>query len=266
VTRPIVFLTDYGLADEFVGVCRGVVERIAPGATVIDLTHQIERQSVLQGAIVLARAARYMPESAVYLAVVDPGVGSDRRPVAVEAASGAILVGPDNGLLSMAWASLGGAARVVEVASGEVVLRPVSRTFHGRDVFAPAAAHLAAGTPLERLGPALDPSALQTVALPAPMVARGAIGARVVGVDGFGNVQLNATPEDLSSAGLAEPLIVGNHDLPLVATFADVANGRPALIVDSQGFLAIVVNHGSASRMFDLRPGDAVTIARGATA
>jgi S-adenosylmethionine hydrolase len=266
VIRPIVFLTDYGLADEFVGVCRGVVERIAPGATVIDLTHQIDRQAVLQGAIVLGRAVRYMPESAVYLAVVDPGVGSDRRPVAVEAASGAILVGPDNGLLSMAWASLGGAARAVEVASEDVVLRPVSRTFHGRDVFAPAAAHLSVGTPLARLGPALDPSALQTVALPGPMVARGAIGARVVAVDGFGNVQLNATPADLSSAGLAGPVIVGDRDLPVVATFADVSHGRPALIVDSQGFMAIVVNHGSASRMFDLRPGDAVTIARGATA
>lgn len=266
MTRPIVFLTDYGLADEFVGVCRGVIERISPGASVIDLTHQIERQAVVQGALVLGRATRYMPESAVYLAVIDPGVGSDRRPIAVEAASGALLVGPDNGLLSMAWTSLGGARRAVEVASNNVVLRPVSRTFHGRDVFAPAAAHLAAGVPLGRLGPPLDPSELQTVEPSGPMVAAGAIGARVVGVDRFGNVQLNATPQDISSAGLRGPVIVGNHDLPLVATFADVPPGHPALIVDSQGFVAIVVNHGSASRMFDLRAGDAVTIARAVTA
>jgi S-adenosylmethionine hydrolase len=265
VTRPIVFLTDYGLVDEFVGVCRGVIERISPGVTVIDLTHQIERQAVLQGAIVLGRAARYMPESAVYLAVVDPGVGSNRRPIAVEAASGAVLVGPDNGLLSMAWTSLGGATRAVEVTSNDVTLRPVSRTFHGRDVFAPTAAHVAAGVPLERLGPPLDPTELQRVELSGPMVAKGTIDARVVGVDGFGNVQLNATPQHISSAGLRGPVNVANRALPLVATFADVPPGDPALIVDSQGFVAIVVNQGSASRMFELRPGDTVTIARGAT-
>jgi hypothetical protein len=262
VTRPIVFLTDYGLADEFVGICRGVIERIAPGTDVVDLTHQIERQSVLHGAIVLGRAARFMPGDAVYLAVVDPGVGSERRPVAVEASSGAVLVGPDNGLLSMAWTALGGAARAVEIASDDVVLHPVSRTFHGRDIFAPAAAHLATGTPLERLGRAIDPETLQTVEISGPMVTPGALGARVVGVDGFGNVQLNATPDDLAAAGLRGPMAVGPNEVPLVSTFADVPEGYPALIVDSQGFIAIVVNHGSASRSFDLRPGDAVTLGR----
>jgi hypothetical protein len=266
MTRPIVFMTDYGLADEFVGICRGVIERIAPGASVIDLTHQIERQSVLHGAVVLGRAARFMPQDAVYLAVVDPGVGSERRPIAVEAASGALLVGPDNGLLSMAWASLGGAARAVEVTSDEVVLHPVSRTFHGRDVFAPAGAHLAAGTPIERLGAWVEVDALQTVELSGPMVTPGAIGARVVGVDGFGNVQLNATPEDLAAAGLRGPVAVGSHDVPIVGTFADVPEGHPALIVDSQGYVALVVNHGHAARFFEVRPGDGLTVARGAGA
>jgi hypothetical protein len=266
VTRPIVFLTDYGLADEFVGVCRGVIERVAPGAVVVDLTHQIGRQAVLHGAIVLGRAARYMPETAVYLAVVDPGVGSERRPVAIEAASGALLVGPDNGLLSMAWEALGGAARAVEIASDDVLLHPVSRTFHGRDVFAPATAHLAAGVPIDRLGPAVDVEALHTVELSGPMVTPGAIGARVVGVDGFGNVQLNATPEDLKAAGLRGPVVVGPHEVPMVETFADVPEGYPAVIVDSQGYLALVVNGGHAARFFDVRPGDAVTISRGATA
>ncbi|MGZ4123971.1 MAG: SAM hydrolase/SAM-dependent halogenase family protein [Actinomycetota bacterium] len=263
MTRPIVFLTDYGLADEFVGICRGVIERIAPGTHVIDLTHQIERQAVLHGAVVLGRAARYMPVTAVHLAVVDPGVGSERRPIAVEASSGAVLVGPDNGLLSMAWTALGGAARAVEIGSDEVLLQPVSRTFHGRDIFAPAAAHLAAEMPLERLGPAIDPATLHTLEVSGPMVTPGAIGARVVGVDGFGNVQLNATPDDLAAAGLQGPMTVGPNEVPFVSTFADVPQGYPALIVDSQGFVAIVVNHGSASRLFDLRPGDGVTIARG---
>ncbi len=266
MTRSIVFLTDYGLADEFVGVCRGVIERIAPGTHVVDLTHQIERQAVVQGAIVLGRATRYMPESAVYLGVVDPGVGTERRPIAVEAASGALLVGPDNGLLSMAWTSLGGATAAVEIASRELMLEPVSRTFHGRDIFAPAAAHLAAGVALDRLGPPLDPSDLQTVGLSGAMVTPGVIGARVVGVDGFGNVQLNVTPSDLSAAGLGGTLAVGSHDLPVVAAFTDVPQGHPAVIVDSQGFVALIVNHGSASRTFGLRPGDGVTIVRGATA
>ena len=262
MTRPIVFLTDYGLQDEFVGVCKGVIERIAPGAHVIDLTHQIERQAVLHGAVVLGRAVRYMPLDAVYLAVVDPGVGSERRPIAVEASSGAVLIGPDNGLLSMAWASLGGVARAVDISADDVLIHPISRTFHGRDVFAPASAHIAAGMPLERLGRPLDAEDLQTVELSGPMITPGAIGARVVGVDGFGNVQLNATPDDLADAGIRGPVVVGPHEVPFVSTFADVPEGHPALIVDSQGFLAIVVNRGSAARTFDVRAGDAVTIAR----
>jgi len=265
MTRPIVFLTDYGLADEFVGVCHGVIQRIAPGATVIDLTHRVERQAVLHGGVVLGRAARFMPAAAVYLAVVDPGVGSDRRPVAVEAVSGAFLVGPDNGLLSMTWQALGGASRAVEISSADIVLQPVSKTFHGRDVFAPAAASLAAGTSLERLGPAVDVENLQRLELPAPTVASGVIGACVVGVDGFGNVQLNATPDDLRTAGLRDVVAIGSNDVRVVSTFADVSEGRPAMIVDSQGFLAVVVNRGSAARMFDVRPADAVTIKRGST-
>jgi S-adenosylmethionine hydrolase len=262
LTRPIVFLTDYGMADEFVGVCHGVIARIAPDARVIDLTHAIARQDVLAGAIALARAARFMPEDAVYLAVVDPGVGSERRPVAVEASSGALLVGPDNGLLSIAWVALGGACRAAEIAAEEVLLHPVSRTFHGRDVFAPAAAHLAAGMPLEELGPLSDPEALRAVELPGPMVTPGVVGARVVGIDGFGNVQLNVSPEDLEAAGLGALLSVGRWTIPRVATFADVPEGAAAAIVDSQGFLALVVNHGSAARVLGLEPGSRVALSQ----
>jgi S-adenosylmethionine hydrolase len=260
-----VFLTDYGLADEFVGVCHGVMTKVAPGVHVVDLTHHIGRQDVLQGAITLARAAAYMPEDAVYLAVVDPGVGSERRAVAVETSSGAILVGPDNGVLSMAWEALGGAARAAAIVADDVLLHPISNTFHGRDVFAPAAAHLAAGFPIERIGPALDPRTLRTVELVGPMVTPGAVGARVVAVDGFGNVQLNATAADLEAAGLHDgPLTVGRFDLPRAETFSDVPEGAPAAIVDSQGYVALVVNHGSAARMLDLAPGSTVTIGRGA--
>jgi S-adenosylmethionine hydrolase len=260
MTRSIVFLTDYGLADEFVGVCHGVIARIAPDCHVIDLTHQIARQDVLQGAVTLGRAARFMPEDAVFLAVVDPGVGSARRPVAVEAASGAVLVGPDNGLLSMAWEELGGAIRAAVIGAEAVLLHPVSRTFHGRDVFAPAAAHLAAGTPLEDVGPEIRPESLMALELPGPMAAPGVLGARVVGIDGFGNVQLNVTPADLDAAGLRGPITVGPRSVPRAGTFADVPHGQVAAIVDSQGFLALVVNHGSAAQILGLKVGDPVVL------
>ncbi|MEW6059261.1 MAG: SAM-dependent chlorinase/fluorinase [Actinomycetota bacterium] len=264
--RPIVFLSDYGLGGELVGVCHGVMARIAAGVQVIDLTHSVPRQDVLQGAVTLARAVRFMPEDAVYLAVVDPGVGSERRPVAVEASSGALLAGPDNGLLSMAWEALGGTARAVEIASEDVLLQPVSRTFHGRDVFAPAAAHLAAGLALEALGPAVDPGSLRRMDLPGPMVTPGAIGARVVVIDGFGNVQLNVAPEDLEAAGLRGPLSFGRWTILRAATFADVPRGALAAIFDSQGFLALVVNHGSAARMLGLEAGATVRLSRASEA
>lgn len=260
MTRPIVFLTDYGIADEFVGVCHGVIARIAPDARVIDLTHAVARHDVLQGSVALARAVPYMPADAVWIAVVDPGVGSERRAIAVETASGAHLVGPDNGLLSGAWRAMGGAARAVEITSDEVLLSPVSRTFHGRDIFAPAAARLSGGWALDRLGPALDPTALRTVDLPPPMVSAGSVGARVVAVDGFGNVQLNARPSDLDAAGIVRAADLAGRRVVRAATFADVPRGDLALIVDSQGFAALVVNGGSAAQQLGLRPGDAVVL------
>jgi S-adenosylmethionine hydrolase len=261
MTRPIVFLTDYGRSDSFVGICHGIMARIAADARVIDLTHSVPRQDVLRGAVELARAVPYMPEGAVYVAVVDPGVGSDRRAVAA-AAGASLLVGPDNGLLSLAWEALGGVDAAVEVVSEDVVLAPVSRTFHGRDDFAPAAAHLAAGMPLEDLGPAIDVATLERLDLPRPMVADGAVGARVTATDGFGNVQLNATEGDLDAAGVAggRVLIVNGRRLPRAGTFAELPEREPGLIVDSEGHLAIVVNHGNAAGMLGLAAGDTVVV------
>ena len=231
MTRPIVFLTDYGHRDPFVGTCHGVIAKIAPDARVIDLTHAVPRQDVLRGAVELARSIPYMPTDAVFVAVVDPGVGSDRREVALTAGP-ALLVGPDNGVLSLAAETLGGVDAAVEISSEEVVLSPVSRTFHGRDVFAPAAAHLAAGTALEDLGPPVDPSSLQRLEVPRPMVAAGAVGARVTITDGFGNVQTNATEQDLEDAGVA-------------------------------GDRVLVVNHGNAATALGLAAGDVVVVESG---
>ncbi len=187
-------------------------------------------------------------------------MGTERRSIAVEAATGAILIGPDNGLLSVAWQALGGAEAAAEIADPAVMLFPVSKTFHGRDVFAPAGAHLAAGVPLEAVGPALDPSALRTLEMPGPMVAVGALGCRVIGVDGFGNVQLNARPPDLDEAGLGPMLQVSGRTVPRVGIFADVPEGVLAAIVDSQGYVALVVNHGSAAQLLSLKEGSAVVL------
>jgi S-adenosylmethionine hydrolase len=263
VTRPIVLCTDYGLHDEFVGICHGVIAQIAPDARVIDLSHAVPRQDVFRGAVVLSRAVAYMPADAVYCAVVDPGVGSERRAVAVATPSGAILVGPDNGLLSPAWAALGGVEAAHEISSGSVVLRPVSRTFHGRDVFAPAAAHLARGMALEGVGPPLDPEDLRAIELPGPMVAPGAVGGRVTGIDGFGNVQLNVTAEHLAAAGIGERLAIGSARIPLVGIFADLPEHGLGAIVDSQGFVALVVNKGSAAEGLRLHEGAAVVLESG---
>lgn len=260
MSRPIVFLTDYGMTDEFVGVCHGVMLRIAPDARVVNLTHSIPRQNVMHGALTLGRATSYMPSDAVYVAVVDPGVGSGRGSIAVRAASDALLVGPDNGLLSLAWEALGGADAAVEITSVGVVLQPVSRTFHGRDVFAPAAAHLAAGMPLADLGPALEVEQLHVLELPGPMVAAGAIGARVTGVDGFGNVQLNVGPHDLEAAGIGPVLTVRGRMVPRVGVFADVPQETLAAIIDSQGQLALVVNQGSAADTLGLSVGKTVVL------
>jgi S-adenosyl-L-methionine hydrolase (adenosine-forming) len=264
MTRPIVFLTDYGHRDPFVGICHGVIARIAPDAHVIDLTHAVPRQDVLRGAVELARSIPYMPTDAVFVAVVDPGVGSDRREVALRAGTAA-LVGPDNGVLSLAAESLGGVDAAVEIANEDVVLAPASRTFHGRDVFAPAAAHLAAGLSLDDLGPAVDPDTLHRLEVPRPMVAAGAVGARVTATDGFGNVQTNATERDLEAAGVAggPVLVVNGRRLPRAGTFAELPQREPGVIVDSDGYLAIVVNHGNAATLLGLAAGDAVVVESG---
>jgi S-adenosylmethionine hydrolase len=173
-----------------------------------------------------------------------------------------LLVGPDNGLLSPAWEVLGGAAEAREIAAADLLWQPVSRTFHGRDVFAPVGAHLAAGIDLDRVGPELDPAGLRAYDAPSPMVTPGTIGARVMGVDGFGNVQLNVEAEHLAAAGIAGAFRVGEHRLPFVSIFAELPEHELGAIVDSQGFVALVVNKGSAGEVLRLHDGDSVILER----
>jgi S-adenosyl-L-methionine hydrolase (adenosine-forming) len=266
MARPIVFLSDYGLQDEFVGICHGVIERLAPGTTVIDLTHAVPRQDVLRGALLLAQSLRYMPDEAVFLAIVDPGVGTARRPVAIATTTGRFLVGPDNGLLEQSWRELGGVERAVQIVSDDVLLSPLSATFHGRDVFAPAAAALASGRSLEDLGPPIDVSTLVSMPIAEPLVRRGRIDCQVLSIDRFGNVELNVRWPDLEGAGVhdAETLVADVEDssylLSGAITFGDLAEGELGLLNDSSGWMAVVLNGASAADALRVQPGDPVTL------
>lgn len=262
----ITFTSDYGLQDPFVGVCHGVIADLAPFARVIDVTHGVPRQDVHAGALTLADCVAYLP-AAVHLAVVDPGVGTARAGVAIEAGEH-LLVGPDNGLLMPAADRLGGVGGAWDLTAAAYRLEPVSRTFHGRDVFAPAAAHLASGVPPHALGPARDPDGLVRLAVPASAVAEGRISAEVVLVDRFGNAALNVLGSDLAAAGLqtGDRVAIAVGDLttgaPLVDTFAEVPAGQLAVLVDSFGRAALAVNGGDAAQQLQARRGTSVTLSR----
>ena len=263
--RPITFLSDYGYEDEFAGVCRAVIAQIAPGAPLIDLSHGVARQDIRQGAILLANALPSCPPG-VHLAVVDPGVGSERRAVAVAAAEGRFLVGPDNGLLSRALERLGGALDAVDLTRSPFRLEPVSATFHGRDLFAPVAAHLALGARLEEAGQPIDPASLTALDLPAPRIGPDEVVAHAIHVDGYGNVTLDLDATMLADGPLrpGEALDIrapdGRFEAVWAQTFADVDPGEVLLFEDSSGALALAVGGGSASGLMNLAPDGEVTL------
>ena len=248
--------TDYGISDGFVASCHGVIGRLAPQVRVIDVTHLVNPGDVARGAAVLAQTAPHLPP-AVHLAIVDPGVGTARRGVAVRTPGGA-LVGPDNGLLPWAVDALGGAEIVVELTNVEWFAPAVSRTFHGRDVFAPVAARIAAGADLTDAGPAVDPASL--VRLPDPVVALGEgwLEAEVTTVDRFGNVQLAAPGDAL--AGLGAALTVGGVRAVRGNTFADASRGGLVVYVDSADRVAVAVNGGRATVVLAVTPGDVLRV------
>lgn len=262
--RVISFLSDFGLTDDFVGTCHGVMKRIAPDVGIIDVTHGIAPQAVLPGALILRNTLRYLP-SGVHLAVVDPGVGGMRRPLIIRDADGELFVGPDNGLLVPA-ADLGGIESAHELANPTYALEPVSRTFHGRDLFSPAAAHLALGVDPAELGPPLSPDALVRLDLPTPVVGSGVVDASVLYVDRFGNMQLNMTRDDLDRVGVVpgtrfELELAGERYYATAArTYADARPGEIVLYEDSYRNIAIAINRGSAADMFAAQPGQHVLL------
>ncbi len=251
MSLPISFLSDFGTDDEFVGVVHGVIARIAPQSRVIDINHRIARGDIRAGALSLLRAVQYLPPG-VTLAVVDPGVGTDRRALAVETGE-MTFVGPDNGLLSPAVAMMGGAHRIVSIDNPEFRLPAASATFWGRDVFAPAAAALAAGeASLQDLGPAIGAHEVTPLLLPLPEVSAGRVSGEAWWVDTFGNVQTNISPDDLQAAGLEDrtELVVrlgaSTHRIKTGATYAQVRKGELLIHVDSAGLVAIAMREGRA--------------------
>jgi S-adenosyl-L-methionine hydrolase (adenosine-forming) len=261
----ITFLTDFGLQDDFVGTCHGVMARIAPDARVIDVTHGIAPQSILQGALVLQSTTRYMPVG-IHLAVVDPGVGGRRRAIAVRSSDGRTFVGPDNGLLLLA-ADDPGIDAAHELTDERYRLPDVSRTFHARDIFSPAAAHLAAGVAIDQLGPAIDPAELVRIAVPDPEVGKSQISATVVGVDRFGNVATNMRSAHVARLGVArgdrvEVRLTFERYYAIVAdTFADADPGELILYEDSYGLVTLAISNGNAARLTGVGLGDELRVA-----
>jgi S-adenosyl-L-methionine hydrolase (adenosine-forming) len=266
VNRPLItFLTDFGLMDDFVGTCHGVIKRIAPDAEIIDITHGISPQSILEGALVLANTIPFMPEG-IHLAVVDPGVGSERRAVVLRDESGRLYVGPDNGLLVPAAERCGGIAAACELVNPQYWLEPVSKTFHGRDIFAPVAAHLAGGVALDALGRELDPGQLVRLEVPEPSVGRSSIRARALTVDRFGNVQLNLNRTHLERAGILPgvriELELATERFYAVAarTFSDVRRGEIVLYEDAYENVSIAMTSGNAAETLTASAGNEIRI------
>jgi S-adenosylmethionine hydrolase len=264
--RPICFFSDYGYTDDFAGVCRAVIARLAPQVRVIDVTHGLPERDVLAGGVVLRNTLPYMPEKAVILAVVDPGVGGPRRPVALRSSGNYLFVGPDNGLLMHAADANGGVEEAYELSNQELWLDPLSATFHGRDIFAPVAARLAAGLALKSVGAPIKAEALDRIDVPEPRRHRDGLTAIAVLVDRFGNVALNLRARDLEKARLTETveLLTGDERyLAKVArTFASVRASDIVVLIDSYGQASVAVNNGSAAEVLGLDAGDEIRLRR----
>jgi S-adenosylmethionine hydrolase len=257
------FLSDYGLVDEFVGVVKSVIRSSAPHAVVIDLTHDVPPHDLRAGALALVRSVQYVAPG-VILGIVDPGVGTERRAVAIEVAGGAgVFVGPDNGLLASAVAMTGGAERAVELTNDEYHLQAPGPTFAGRDVFAPVAAHLCNGVDLLDFGDAIDPATLRPGLLPLSEVSGNVVSGEVLWVDRFGNVQLNIDPEDIEAFGERVRVSFGEGRGRMAvraATYGALPAGQLGLVVDSYGLVSVVFDRMSAADELKVRAGDAVSL------
>ena len=267
-TRPIIFVSDFGHGNEWVGICHSVLAGLTPQSPIVDLTHLIRPLEVLSGALLLADSMPYVAEDAVVLGVVDPNVGRDRE-VAIETKSGRYLVGPDNGLLSLAWEAAGGITTVVEISSPDVVHPPRAESFRAPDTLCPAAAHLALGRALDQLGQAVEPTTLTALTLSAPEITDGEIRGEVLDFNRFGNIQLNIREPDLARAGLEDIRCLtikatsASAEARRGRTYADFESGEYGVIFDERGWMEIVRgNPESALEGLRLSPGHLVWISR----
>jgi S-adenosylmethionine hydrolase len=263
-------LTDYGLHDEFVGVMKCVITDLAPHARITDITHGIPAFDVRAGSLALARAIQYVPPGIV-IAVVDPGVGSNRRAIAIEVAGGqGVLIGPDNGLLASAAAMAGGAERVFELSNTDLHIDAPGTTFAGRDIFAPVAAHLCNGGAIEDVGPEIDSATVMPGLVPIPTVEKHdaygeGLRCEVTWVDGYGNCQLNVGPDEIAQFGKTVRLVMGDdvRSARIASHFAEIDGGAIGAVVDSYGMVALAVDRGSAAETLRLSAGDAVLVFTG---
>ncbi|MGK2877866.1 MAG: SAM hydrolase/SAM-dependent halogenase family protein [Solirubrobacterales bacterium] len=264
--RPVALLTDFGHRDPFVGICHGVILREDPAIRIIDLTHGLPREDIRAGALALADSVPFLPDDAVVVGVVDPGVGSDRRAIVVESVDGMVFVGPDNGLLTAAVEARGGARAAFEISQSPWRIEPVSDTFHGRDIFAPVAARIAVGAPIVESGVAIEHDDLVAQELPQASTIDGDLTTAVLAVDQYGNARLAATVTDLGSIEFGALVEIDTDDMRRQAiyarTYADSENGEPLLIVDSTGALSVSIGGGDAAAALRLEPGKVVRILR----
>ena len=256
------FLSDFGHKDEFVGVVKSVIRTLARATTVIDLTHDIAAHDIRAGSLSLARAVPYVA-SGVVLAIVDPGVGTDRRAVAIEVANGeGVFVGPDNGLMAAAVALTGGAERCVELTNTKFHLDAMGSTFAGRDIFGSVTGHLCAGVDLDELGTRIDPVGLRPGMLPISREEDGAIVAEVLWIDTYGNVQLNVDLDEIEPLG--DPVSIAYADKTRVvrraAAYAAVTPGDIGIVIDAYGLVSLCADRASAAEALKMRPGDTVTL------
>jgi len=262
---PLAIITDFGYRDHYVGAMKGVIASIAPGAAVIDITHGIPAQSIVAGAIALRESWRYFPRRTVFLAVVDPGVGTARAPIAIETRAGPRFVGPDNGLLWLA-ANQAGIKRIVKLTSPRHRLTNVSATFHGRDIFAPAAAYLWCGTSISALGPALRSTSIVQLALPRPVASARELRGEVIYVDAFGNLVSNIdrrTAEQFGSRFRCKSLSVRikrGAAMRLLDAYGDAPKGAPLATFGSFGLLEVAVRDGNAAAHFAAGPGSSISL------
>ena len=266
--RVIGFMSDFDVKDDAIGICKAVMEGIAPGVRVIDITHQVTPFDIAEGARFLAGSAPYFPKNAVFVGVVDPTVGSTRKPIIAKSKIGQFFVLPDNGLLTLVQDRDGIEAAREITNPAWMIGAALSSTFHGRDIFSPAGAHLARGDDWTAAGPLIDISKLVRLQIQSATIDAAGLHGKVLGVDGpFGNLVLNIPAEIFARLGYAigdpVPVVLGGHEyrFPLVKTFSDVAVGAPLFYIDSRGRLSLGINQRNFSETYKISPGTQLVIA-----